>query len=81
MRIEILRGDDDPLVIELWKVFYPIRDGTVLAFMSNDLGKYGNQRGLVISFREGLKTFEIPLVQNTQVPKPFNPSCRIQGEK
>ena len=77
MRIEILRKDDDPLVMELWKVLSPIHDDRITIYMSNDLGEHGNQRGLVICLK-GLKAEEI---QGIQILKPFNPSLRKREEE
>lgn len=77
MRIEILRKDDDPLIIELWKALFPIHDGRIMIYMSNDLGEYGNQRGLVI-YLKGLKVEEI---KGIQILKPLNPSLRKQEER
>lgn len=77
MRIEILRKDDDPLVIELWKALFPIKDDRIMIFMSSDLGEHGNQRGLVI-YLKGLKADEI---RGIQILKPFNPSLRIREEE
>jgi len=44
MRIEILRKDNDPLVILLWEALFPIKDNRIMVYMSSDLGKEIDQR-------------------------------------
>jgi len=77
MRLEILRKDSDPLIIELWKALHPLQDDRIMVYMSCDLGEHGNQRGLVINLK-GLKAEEI---RGIQILKPLNPSFRIQEER